>query len=820
MHRVYFSVVVFALAAGAAIARADASAAERLFEAAKSGDVAAATAAIADGADANARTRYGATALAFAAERGHVEMVRFLLKEGADPNVVDDFYKSSPIVWAMMNDRPEVVIALIEGGADQVDDVIRQASAGGNREVVAAALKSGKVSPAALTAAMTNAKNGGHDEIVKLLKDAGAKEQPEAVHVPIETLDEYAGRYELAPGFQFTIRRDGEKLMAQLTGQPEFEVYAETQERFFYTVVEANITFERDDEGKVNQVVLRQAGRTMPAKRVADDATAPDDAPEDAGDDAPLPLEAYVGAYRGDEGTEFAARLHDGVLVIGPPNQKPYALEHVEGRTFKLTKVPDIRVTFLAKDGRVTGYRVKQGGVTMIRHRVDETPEAAAAPKAATREFARNAPAPWPQFRGPNASGIADGQDPPVEWNAETGEGVAWKTEIPGLAHSSPIVWGDRLFVTTAVSSEEDVAFRSGLFGDVKPADDLVPHKWMVFCLNRKTGDVVWQQTAHEGVPKLKRHMKASHANCTPATDGKHVVASFASQGLYCYDMDGKLLWEDDLGVLESGWFFDADYQWGFASSPIIFENLVITQCDLNVGSFIAAFNVDTGEQVWRTERDEIPSWGTPTVYAGGDRAELLTHGSHAIRAYDPHTGKELWQLTGNAEVTVATPVIGDDLFYFTSGYPPIRPIYAVKPGGSGDISLAEGEDANAFVAWSHRNGGTYMPTPIVYDGFLYTCANNGLITCYDAKTGEQVYRQRLGGGRTGGVTASPVAADGRIYFTSEDGQVYVVSAGANYQLLATNDVGEVCLATPAICGSMFYVRGRNHVFAFGPKAE
>jgi len=425
----------------------------------------------------------------------------------------------------------------------------------------------------------------------------------------------------------------------------------------------------------------------------------------------------------------------------------------------------------------------------------------------------------WPSFRGANASGVADGKPAPTAWDAVKGINIAWKTPIPGLAHSSPVVWGDRLFITTAISSNPRPYFRHGLYGDVDSDNDLSKHTWRVYCLDKRTGRILWERTAHEGVPKIKRHIKATHANSTPATNGRHVVAFFGSEGLYCYDLDGKLLWKQDLGVLDAGWFYDPDYQWGTASSPIIYKDLVIVQCDIQKGSFIAAYNIKDGKRVWHTPREEIPSWGTPTIYEGKTRVELITNATNAVRAYDPLTGKELWRLSGNPQITATTPIAGHDLIFICNSYRPNQPIYAIRPGATGDISLKDGKTSNEYVVWSYQRGGTYMPTPIVYGDYFYTCSNNGVVTCYNARTGERIYQQRIGD-RGGAYSASPVAADGKLYFTGEDGEIFVVKAGPKYELLAANPMGEVLMATPAISDGMIFVRGQHHVFGVGAGAQ
>ena len=421
----------------------------------------------------------------------------------------------------------------------------------------------------------------------------------------------------------------------------------------------------------------------------------------------------------------------------------------------------------------------------------------------------------WPQFRGPSASGVVEGQAAAVTWDAQKSVNTRWKTAIPGLAHSSPVVWGNKIFVTTAITSAAKDETRYGLYGDVAPVKDDPKHIWKVFALDKQTGKILWERTAYEGLPKVKRHPKSTHADSTPATDGKHVIALFGSHGLYAYDLNGKLLWKQDLGVLDAGWFYDPDYQWEYGASPIIYKNMVIVQADIQKNSFIAAYNIKNGKRLWITPREEIPSWSTPTVYEGKSRAELVTNGTKAIRGYDPVTGKELWRLGPNSEVATPTPIFAHDLIYVTTGYRVIQPIYVIRPGAAGDISLKNGKESSDFIAWSKTRGGPYMPTPVIYGELLYIVSNQGVLTTYQAKTGERLYQERLGG-KGGAFTASPVASDGKIYLSSEDGEVFVVKAGPKYELLATNPVGQVMMATPAISDGLVIVRGVSHLFAFG----
>jgi outer membrane protein assembly factor BamB len=245
----------------------------------------------------------------------------------------------------------------------------------------------------------------------------------------------------------------------------------------------------------------------------------------------------------------------------------------------------------------------------------------------------------------------------------------------------------------------------------------------------------------------------------------------------------------------------------------------VILQVDQAKDSFLAAYDLASGRQLWRTPRPELPSWATPVVVEGDKGPEIVCHGGHAIRGYDPETGRERWHLEPTAEVTVGSPVAAHGLVYVANGYRPVQPVYAIRPGGSGDISLAAGSTAGERVAWSQPKGGTYIPTPIVIGDHLYTLADNGTLTCYDAKTGEQIYKQRVGAGRAA-FTASPVAADGRLYLSSEDGDVFVVKAGRDYQSLETNSLGEVIMATPALSGDLLIVRTQGHVWGLREGVE
>ena len=418
----------------------------------------------------------------------------------------------------------------------------------------------------------------------------------------------------------------------------------------------------------------------------------------------------------------------------------------------------------------------------------------------------------WPSFRGPGARGIGQGQTP-FNWNVETGENVLWKVPISGLAHSSPVVWGDRIFLTSAVGGDPNL--KVGLYGAIQPVEDNSVHSYRVYCLDRKTGKILWERTAHEGIPRIKRHPKSTHANSTPATDGKHLVVFFGSEGLYCYDLEGNLLWKKDLGVLDSGYFMVPDAQWGFGSSPIIYEGKVIIQSDVLKGSFLAAFDVSDGRELWRTARSDVPTWSTPTVHREGSRTQIIVNGFRHIGGYDAETGEELWKLTGGGDIPIPTPFVAGGLVFITNAHGSMAPIYAIRAGAEGDISLTGGQTSSRYVAWSQLGRtGAYMPTPVVIGDYLYVGRDNGVLSCYRARTGERVYRQRLGEG--GAFSASVVSADNKIYFTGEDGDIYVVEAGPEFKQLAVNAMGEVCMATPAISDGVIYFRTQNHLVAVG----
>jgi outer membrane protein assembly factor BamB len=423
----------------------------------------------------------------------------------------------------------------------------------------------------------------------------------------------------------------------------------------------------------------------------------------------------------------------------------------------------------------------------------------------------------WPSFRGPAASGIAEGKKLPVSWDVEKWTNIRWKTPIPGLAHSSPIVWGDRIFVTTAIASDKNPVLKIGQVSALEPANDMSRQSYRLYCLERATGKILWERIVQEAEPRVKRHPKTTHASATPVTDGKYVVALFASGGLYCYDFKGNKVWSQDLGVLNANWGDMPAVQWGPASSPIIYRNLVIVLCDVEKDPRVVAYDLKSGRQVWVSPRKTISSWSTPTIYEDKKRPELIINGSEDAKGYDPLTGRELWSLRPTSRISIPTPFAAGDLIYVASGYARgVTPIYAIHAGANGDISLKEGSSNSDQIAWSTQKGAPYIATPIVYGDYFYVCGYNGVLACYNAKTGERIYEQRLGQG--GFFSSSPVAGDGKIYAISEDGEAYVIRAGPKFELLGTNTMGEVCMATPAISDGMLIIRTLSKVIAVAAK--
>ncbi|MGI9107663.1 MAG: PQQ-binding-like beta-propeller repeat protein [Pyrinomonadaceae bacterium] len=415
----------------------------------------------------------------------------------------------------------------------------------------------------------------------------------------------------------------------------------------------------------------------------------------------------------------------------------------------------------------------------------------------------------WPQWRGPEGQGVSTETGVPVEWSAT--KNIKWKTPIAGRGHSSPIVWGKRIFLTTALDGEIIPGAKAGVTHKMPDGSDFVhpdavgadrKHTFKVLCLDRETGKMLWERVAYEGAVYDSSHKKASFASSTPATDGKYVFAFFGAEGLYAYDYNGKLLWKQNLGKLGSA-------SVGYGASPVLHENLVIMQCDESGGnSFIAAFDKKTGREAWRVPRKIDLSWSTPVLVRTAKRTELVTSGAEAIIAYDPLTGKELWRHKGLESNAVPSPVVSRDLVVLTSGYP-AKIALALRAGGSGDVT------GTPQLVWKYNKGTAYVPSPILYGEYLYLMTGNGSITCLDARTGKVAYEA----GRVPKptmFTASPVAFEDKILLTSEEGDTYVVKTGPKHEILRTNSLGEPVYASPAIADEKLFIRGEKNLYCIG----
>jgi outer membrane protein assembly factor BamB len=418
----------------------------------------------------------------------------------------------------------------------------------------------------------------------------------------------------------------------------------------------------------------------------------------------------------------------------------------------------------------------------------------------------------WPQFRGPQASGIGEGAATPTTWDVEKGENIRWHTPIPGLGHSSPIIWGDKVYLTTSVSPAK-ADLKVGLYGDIGSANDQESHQWRLLALETATGKIAWDKLGVEAIPRVKRHPKGSHCSSTPATDGQRIAAIFGSEGLFVFDMKGKLLWKKDLGPMDSGYYMVKSAQWGFASSPVIYKNKIIVLCDVQTNSFLAVFDAGSGKELWRTVRTDVPTWGTPTVAKSGSVTEILVNGWHNTGGYDFATGKELWNLNGGGDIPVPTPIVSKDLAYFTSAHGQSRPMRGIRLDAHGDITPTNPGQTNSSIPWAHARQGNYMQTPILVGQHVFGCVDNGVVSCFDASTGAIQFSERLGNGSEG-FTSSPVSDGRHLYFASEIGNVYVLAAEPKFSVVATNKMNDMCMATPAVADGTIFYRTRGELVA------
>lgn len=422
----------------------------------------------------------------------------------------------------------------------------------------------------------------------------------------------------------------------------------------------------------------------------------------------------------------------------------------------------------------------------------------------------------WPSYRGYFACGFLDNAHLPDSFNVTSGYNVKWETEIPGLGLSCPVIWDDRVFVTTAISEKDREGFRTGLYGNIEPVSDSSEHIWRAYCINRNNGEVLWQEDLHRGIPSVKRHPKSSHATTTAATDGEHLVVFLGSEGLYCYSVEGEQLWKRDFGLIRSAWNVVETAEWEFGSSPIIFQDRVIIQADALNTAFVAVLDLFTGETIWKKERDEIPGWCTPNIYFDGTKPRVVVNGYNHRGGYDLETGEEVWKMSDGGDIPIPTPVVWKDLIYFNSAHGRHFPIMAVRNSATGKIPYPENDSVpGEDIAWFYDRGGAYMSSVLVYDSLLYRLRWNGNLTCFDARNGEVIYQQTV---RPTSFIASPVAADDRIYMVSEEGVVYIARAGEEYELLTSIPLGEVSLVTPGIAEGMIIFRTAGKLIAVSPE--
>ncbi len=420
----------------------------------------------------------------------------------------------------------------------------------------------------------------------------------------------------------------------------------------------------------------------------------------------------------------------------------------------------------------------------------------------------------WPQYRGYMSSGVLDNADLPDSFDLSRSINIRWKVQIAGLGHSCPVIWDDRLFITTAVSSYDKEGIKTGIYGEGMPVPDSSVHEWKVFCLDKNSGKTIWERTAYRGVPKIKRHPKSTHANASTATNGKYVVVFFGSEGLYCYDIEGNMVWQKNFGILKAVAFDYPAAEWEFASSPVIYKDLLIIQCDVLENSFLAVYELKTGREIWKVKRDDYPCWCTPNIYKNGDMNIIAVNGYKHRGGYDLATGNEIWRMSGGGDVPIPTPVIGKDIIYFNSAHGRSSPILAISTDTHGDITLKEGETTNQYVKWSIPRGGSYIHSMLLYRDHLYNVNWNGTVQCYDPFTGRLIYKAKLG--NTSSFIASPVASDGKLYIVDEEGTVYILQDGSSFKLVNEIPLNDICLTAPAITQGMIFFRTQHYLLAVG----
>ncbi len=416
----------------------------------------------------------------------------------------------------------------------------------------------------------------------------------------------------------------------------------------------------------------------------------------------------------------------------------------------------------------------------------------------------------WPCFRGPSC-GIVEDEVLPVSWS--TTENVVWKIDVIGRAWSSPVVWGNKIFLTTVASEGHVEEAKKGLyFGGNRNKPPSAIHHWIVYCYDWASGKTLWQKTVHTGKPAEPVHIKNTYASETPVTDGERVYFYFGNLGVFCFDLQGKEIWQKRLDPAKMR------YNWGTAASPVLHgDNLYIVN-DNDEKSYLLSLDTKTGDEIFRVPRDEKSNWVTPYIWENSERTELVTCGTGKVRSYDIK-GKLLWELGGMSVIAIPAPIEGNGLLYLCSGWvgdKKNRPVYAVKPGASGDITPEDEQHSGKYIAWYHKFGGPYNPSPIVYGDYLYILYDRGMVSCYQGRTGRLIYEQKQLAKDARAFTVSPWANDGKLFFLSEDGDTFVVKAGPEFKVLGRNALNEMCMATPATLRGSIIIRTLNKLYRIG----
>ncbi len=704
-------------------------------------------------------------ALRNAARRGDVSEVQALLASGVDVNAASS-YGVTPMAMACDHGHAEVVRALLAAGADvNTKDSFY------------------KFSPVAWAAMRKN------PEIVRLLIDAGANDLDTVLSNAVATQD-------LAIV---------ESILA--VGKPKESALA-TALRSGKTIKSRMDATKPEAMATIDKILMLLRERMTEEARTTFDKS-------EADQELAKRWKEYEGTYKNDT-SSVTIKAVDGQLTANEGDSErsiPLATSEQDTFTARGMDIQFVRVSDV-----IQSLTWKAGESERQFQRVAESSaasdvESTATPSNTFEDFPLES-IHWPQFRGPLARGIANGSPLPTTWNGTDGTHIAWKTPIPGLGTSSPIVWGDRVFVTTAVQESDASGFRTGPYGDVESVESAGECSYRTLCIDRNTGMLLWDREAAHKVPQVKRHAKSSHANPTPATDGQHVIALFGEAGLYCYDMQGTLQWSRDLGMLDSGWFYDRSYQWGFGSSPCIFEDSVIVQCDAQDGAFITALDLKTGETRWQTAREEIPTWSSPVAFIAKDGTPtVIATGTKCSAGYHARTGECLWTMGGFSEIVVPTPQILPEMAVLTSGYAPVQPVLVLRHTARGSLTIPDSPTPESPFMWAQMRGGPYMPTPIVTNQMITILDNAGILTGLDLSSGKRLFRQRLRAEKANAYTASPVASGEHMYCTSEEGWTFVVAMDGKGTIVAQNELGEAVLSTPAISQGKILIRGEKHLF-------